>query len=133
MPQGPASGHIRTARANIRLAAQMCGTADLNRLQQALELLQTTASEMQLAETGVRSGLVSDRGEVQREEIQREEVQRETALLRREVACLMRVIDGCAALNRGLGMRLGCTALTYTPGGYAGSTPFSTSACEMQG
>jgi len=122
MRRGPASGHIRAARANLQLATQICGRADLARLQRALNLLETTASEMRLAEAAVRSGISNERGELRRE----------AELMKREVACLVRVVDGCAALYRGRSIRLGCTALTYTPQGRAATAPLSVAAFEMQ-
>ena len=122
MRQGPASGKIRAARANLRLAAQICATADLAGLQRALNLLETTAFEMRLAEAAVRSGLSNERGELRHE----------AALMKREVACLVRVVDGCAALYRGRSVRLGCTTLTYTPQGRAATAPLSAAAFEMQ-
>ena len=128
-----ASGHIRTARATIRLATQICGAADLTALQRALNLLQTTVPEMRLAEAALRAANLNERVEVQRE----------AALLKREVACLMRVIDGCAALYRGLGIRLGCSGLSYSPQSYSCQSyscrprslaaPAGEAACEMQG
>jgi len=123
MQRRPASDSVRMARANIRLATQICGAADLPRLQRALGLLETAAAEMRQAEAEVRSGMPEDpRG-----------LRRETALLKREIAAMMRVIDGCAALRRGLFAWLGCQGLTYTPQGRAVAAPPSAAACEMQG
>jgi len=122
MQRRPASDCVRMARANIRLATQVCGAADMPRLQRALRLLETAAAEMRQAEAEVRSGILVDpRG-----------LRRETALLKREIAAMMRVIDGCAALRRGLCAWLGCTGLTYTPQGRAVAAPPSSAACEMQ-
>lgn len=127
MQRKQAGGHIRTARANIRLATQICGTADLTQLQRVLDILEATVSEMHLAEAAVSAGKLNEP----------DELQRETAFLRREVACLMRVIDGCAALHRGLGIRLGCTGLTYSPQAYSAQgrsvAAHAAAACEMQG
>jgi hypothetical protein len=124
MQQGPAFEHIRTARANIRLASQICGgAADLARLQRALQLLEASATEMRLAEAAVRSGATGKPAELRREITQ----------MKREIACTVRVIDGCASLHRGLSVRLGCTALTYTPQGRAVAPSHSAAACEMQG
>jgi hypothetical protein len=118
-----ALGHMRAARRNVRSAIQICGTADLTELQRALDLLTATASEMRLAEAAILTEKPGEPGELRRE----------AALLKREVACLMRVIDGCAALHRGLSVRLGCTALTYSPQGRTIATSADAAACEMQG
>jgi hypothetical protein len=119
----PALGHMRAARGNVRSAIQICGTADLTELQRTLDFLTVTASEMRLAETAILTEKPGEPGELRRE----------AALLKREVACLMRVIDGCASLHRGLSVRLGCTALTYSPQGRSIETSSSAAACEMQG
>jgi hypothetical protein len=119
----PALGHMRAARGNVRSAIQICGTADLTELRRALDLLTATASEMRLAEAAILTDKPGEPGELRRE----------AALLKREVACLMRVIDGCAALYRGLSVRLGCAALTYSPQGRAIENSSAAAACEMQG
>jgi len=120
--QGQASEHMRNARANIRMATRTCGGADLSRLRRILELLQATAGEMHLAEGALRSGTSNDPVELRRE----------ATMLKRETACLLRAIDGCAALHRGLSVRLGCSPLTYTPYGRS-AAPVVAAACEMQG
>src|ERR1017187_6953097 len=89
MQRRTASDRVRAARANIRLAAQTCGTADIASLQRSLNLLEIAALEMRRAETDVHSGMLKDTGELQRG----------IAKLKREIAGLMRVIDGCAALS----------------------------------
>jgi|SRR5271157_6357564 len=123
MQQRPASENIRIARANVRLATQICGTADMTALERAFNLLETAAVEMRQAETAIRSGLPNDPAGLCRE----------TALFKREIAVLMRAIDGCAALCRGLSIRLGCTALAYTPQGRAVAAPPSCTARELRG
>jgi hypothetical protein len=122
MQRRPASDCVRIARANIRLAAQICGAADMTRLQRALDFLEAAAAGMRRAEAEARSGMPEDPAGLRRE----------IALLKREIAGMMRVIDGCAALHRGLCVRLGCTALTYTPQGRAVAALPSAVACEMQ-
>jgi hypothetical protein len=119
----PALGHMRAARRSVRSAIQICGTADLTELRRALDLLTATATEMRLAEAAILTDKPGEPGELRRE----------AALLKREVACLMRVIDGCAALHRGLSIRLGCTALTYSPQGRTIENSSTAAACEMQG
>jgi hypothetical protein len=121
--QRPASEHIRIARANVRLATQICGAADMTVLERAFNLLETAAAEMRQAEAEIRSGLPNDPAGLCRE----------AALLKREVAVLMRAIDGCAALCRGLSLRLGCTALAYTPQGREVAAPPSCTARELRG
>jgi len=123
MQQRPACEHIRMARANVRRATQMCGAANRKALERALQLLESAAGEMRQAEAGVRSGRPNDPAGVRRE----------SALLKRETAVMMRAIDGCAAVCRGLSMRLGCTAPAYTPQGRPAAAPPSSAACELRG
>jgi hypothetical protein len=123
MQRRTASDRVRAARANIRLAAQTCGTADIASLQRSLNLLEIAALEMRRAETDVHSGMLKDTGELQLE----------IAKLKREIAGLMRVIDGCAALCRGLSVRLGGTAVAYTPQGRPVASPPAGAACELRG
>lgn len=118
-----ALGHMRAARGNVRSAIRICGTADLTGLRRALDILTATASEIRLAEAAILNEKPGEPGELRRE----------AALLKREVACLMRVIDGCASLHRGFSVRLGCTALTYSPQGRAIAASAKAAACEMQG
>jgi hypothetical protein len=117
------SDRVRTARANVQLAAQICRGADLSGLQRALNLLETTVAEMREAEAEVHSGVPNDATELRRE----------TELLKREIEGIMRVIDGCAAMCRGLSMRLGLTSLAYTPKGVSVAPSPSAAACELQG
>jgi hypothetical protein len=117
--------NIRAARANVRLATAICGTADIRGLQDILILLEGAAAEMSLAEAAVRDGMV-DEGDSLRQE---------TLLLKREIVRMVSVVDGCAALHRGLAVRLGCASLTYTPRGVVdAAAPISAiAAYEMQG
>ena len=114
---------IRVARANVQLATQICGGADKEGLRQVLHLLGAATREMRRAETAARSGLV----------VGQEELSRETALLKREIACMMRAVDGCASLCRGLSVRLGGTAPAYTPRGCVGAPSPSGRACKLLG
>ena len=123
MSPATASEHIGAARAKLQLATQLCGAADLAVLQRILGLLEATRSDMHLAEDAVRSGAFLDRLELQRE----------AAVLKRDIACMMRVVDGCAALHRGLSVQLGGTASAYTAQGRQIPAEHSTAACEMQG
>jgi hypothetical protein len=122
MERQAASDCVRTVRANVRQATRMCGAADTAGLRRAIGLLEAAAAEMRRAEADARRGMPGDAAELRRE----------TALLKREIACMMRVIDGCAALGRGLSLRLSGAALGYT---CQGRTILATSAaaCEMQG
>ena len=122
MRQRPVSERLRVARANIRLAAQICAVADLDRLQRAIDLLESTVTEMTLAEAQLRSAIPQERAELQQEAI----------LLKREIAGMVRVIDGYAALYRGLAVRLGCAPLAYTPQGHTVAASPSAAACEVQ-
>ncbi len=114
---------VRTARANVRLAAQICAGADLTALQRARNLLETTVVEMLQAEAEVRAMMPDDCAELRRE----------IALLKREIAGVMRVVDGCAALCRGLSMRLGLTPLAYTPVGSSVAPSSPAAVCELHG
>jgi len=121
--QQQALGCVQNARANVRLATQVCGTADMASLERTLNLLETTDAVLRQAEAGVRSGSPHDPAGLRRE----------TVLLKREIAGMLRVIDGCAAVCRSLSMRLGGTALEYTPQGRVVAAPPSSAACELQG
>jgi hypothetical protein len=92
-------------------------------LEQTLRLLEAAAAAMRQAEMEVRAGMLSDPAGLRRE----------TVLLKREIAVMLRVVDGCAALCRGYSMRLGSRALAYTPQGRAIAARPSASACELQG
>ena len=123
MRRQPVSDCVRMVRANVRQATRMCGAADPARLQGAIDLLEVAAAGMRRAEAEARSNMPGDPAELRRE----------SALLKREIASMTRVIDGCAALRRGLGVRLGGAALTYTSQGRTVTAPPSAAACEMQG
>jgi hypothetical protein len=114
---------VRVARANVRRAAQVCAAADRESLQGALHLLEGAAAGMYQAEAEVRSGMPSDPAPLRRE----------IAMLKRETSGMMRVIDGCAAVCRGLAVRRGCTAPGYTSQGRAAAAPSAGAACEIQG
>jgi hypothetical protein len=121
--QQQALGCVQIARANVRLATQVCGTADRASLERTLNLLETTAAPLRQAEAELRSGPLHDPAGLRRE----------IALLKREITGMLRIIDGCAAVCRGLSMRLGGTALAYTPQGRMVIAPSSSAACELQG
>lgn len=123
MPPRSAFDSVRIARANVRLAAQVCATAVLDDLQRAIDLLETSAVAMRQAEADLRA----------RKPANPAELRRETSLLKREIASLLRVIDGCAALCRSLSLRLGCTGAAYTPQGREAAAPPSSAACGLQG
>ena len=119
----PAAESVRIARASIRQASQLCRGADLDRLQRALDFLESAAAGMREAEAQVRSGPPADAAGICRE----------AALLKRDVAGMIRAIDSCAALCRGISVRLGCAPLSYTPQGRAVPASPSVAACQMQG
>ena len=123
MQPGPASGHIHAARAIVRQAAQICEKANLELLNSAPDLLQAAASEMRLAEAAIRAGSSGERAEPRQE----------AGLLKRELSSMMRVADGCSGVLRGLAVRLGCAAVTYTPQGRASAPSPSAAAYEVQG
>jgi hypothetical protein len=123
MPRQPASDYVRVARTNISLAVKACGVADEAHIRRALAFLETAVAEIRHAEAGVRSAAFGDPAKLRRE----------TLLLKRDIAIMLRVIDGCASLRRGLALRLGCSAPAYTPQGHSAAPPLPPSACEMQG
>jgi hypothetical protein len=123
MPRPAASECVRVARESISLAVQACGVADAAHLRRALGFLETAVTDVRRAEAEVRSAMPGDPARLRRE----------TALLKRQVAIMLRVIDGCAALRRGLSVRLGCTAPSYTPQGRPVAAPPPAAACEMHG
>jgi len=122
MPLGLAWRHVRAARVALRQAIQTCGSADLAGLQRAVRLLETVAGEMQFAEAAVQSSSPGDPAGLRLE----------TSQLKTEVAWALRVIDGCAALHRGLSIRLVGSTSGYTAQGHAVAAS-SAASCEMQG
>jgi hypothetical protein len=118
-----ASEHIGAARAKLQLAIQLSGAADLAVLQHILDLMEATKSEMYLAEAAIRQGAPDERTQLRRE----------AALLQREIGSMMRVVDGCAALHRGLSVQFGATSSSYTSQGRPVPAALISAACEMQG
>ena len=114
---------VRISRENISLAIQACGAADTAHLQRAVSFLENAVAEVRQAEAQVRANTPSNCATLRRE----------TILLKRQIAIMMRVIDGCASLRRGLSVRLGSTAPAYTPQGRPAAAPPQAAACEMQG
>ncbi|HUP04080.1 MAG TPA: hypothetical protein VMU19_08825 [Bryobacteraceae bacterium] len=113
---------ILFARVNVRMATEMCGGADLNGLERVRNLLESAALWMRQAELDLASGAPGSK-----------ELRRESASLKREVACLMRAVDGCTALYRGLSVRLSGAAPGYAPQGCATPAAGSAGACELVG
>ena len=114
--------HIRAARAKVRSATAICGTAEIRGLQDVINLLEVAAAEMVLAESAVRAGML-DQADILRQE---------TVLLNVMIACMMTIVDGCAALHRGLAVRLGCASVSYLSRG-AAAQQSAVAAYEMQG
>jgi hypothetical protein len=114
---------VRTARESISLAIRACGAADPAHLHRAIGFLETAFINVHHAEAEIRASVPLDSAKLRREAM----------LLKRQVAIMMRVIDGCAALRRGLSARLGDTAPAYTPQGRPVAGPPPAAACEMQG
>ena len=123
MVQGMACLHVRNALETVRQAIQIFGSSDLPGLERAIGLLEAAADQMHQAEAAVRSADGNHAAELRRETVE----------LKSQVACAMRVIDGCAALHRGLAIRLRGANLSYTAQGYAVAASHSRSACETQG
>jgi hypothetical protein len=113
---------VRAARENISLAIQACGAADAAHLRRSIGFLETAVTDMRRAEAQVGASTPSDSAKLGREVI----------LLKRQIAIMMRVIDGCASLRRGLSVRLGCAASAYTRQGRPAEAPSPAAACEMQ-
>jgi hypothetical protein len=113
---------VRAARAMVGQAAQLVASGRLDLLASALDQIEAAAGEMRLAEGAIRSG--------ERDEFK--EILREAALLKREIARMTRVADGCAALYRERSIHLGNAAVSYTPHGRSYAETPSAAACEMQ-
>jgi len=114
---------VRIARVSVRRATRSCGGADMQGLERVLHLLEAAAGAMRQAEAGIRSGLLDEAFELRRQ----------ASLLKREIACMMRAVDGCAALCRGLSLRLGCAAPAYTPQGLPAAAAPGSGECELLG
>jgi len=123
MPSPADSDRVRNARACILAAAHACTAPDLVQLERALHLLESAAAEIRDAETAHRGATPADTAELKKQ----------ITLMKRELAALMRVIDGCAAICRGLSVRRGGTSLAYTAQGRELATLRSQTACELHG
>jgi hypothetical protein len=118
-----ASDRIHNARACVLAATDACKTADLIQLERAIHLLDSAVREIGEAEAEVRSARPKDAAQLRSE----------TALMKREIVIMVRVIDGCSAVCRSLSLRHGDTAVCYTPQGRAVAPVPSVTACELQG
>ena len=114
---------IRLARRNIGLATRICGGTDTGDMQRIVHLLEAAVCAIRQAEAEARSGPVNNSGELRRE----------VMLLKREVACMMRAIDGCSALYRGISVRLGRTTPSYAPPGVQATVAPANQASELLG
>jgi len=121
MPRRP-SDCVRDARANLRLASQISARVDLSGMQRAFNLLETSIAAMRQAEAEVSGEMPDDCAKLRVE----------IALLKREITGMMRAVDGCASMCRGLSVQLGLTSLAYTSRGSSVPTSPAT-ACELQG
>jgi hypothetical protein len=123
MPPPSAIDHVCAARKNVSQAIHACGRADEAGLLRAIGFLETSVAYLRQAEAEIRASLPPDRAKLRCEAL----------LLKRQVAIMMRVIDGGAALRRGLSVRLGSTAPGYTPQGRLAPRPAPAAVSEMQG
>jgi hypothetical protein len=114
---------VRIARESVSLAVRACAAADTAHLHRAIVFLETAVLSVRQAEEAIRASVPLDSAKLRGE----------TILLKRQTAIMMRVIDGCASLRRGLSVRLGAAGSAYTPQGRAAGEPPPAAACEMQG
>jgi hypothetical protein len=108
---------------HLRQAREACQSANLARLVETLDMLQSAATEFSAWTAQVRSEprvvTVSQRSELTR--------------VKREAASLLRLVDACAAVQRGLAARSGAMAVAYSPSGSAPIAASGSSAYDMQG
>jgi hypothetical protein len=114
---------VRTARESISLAIRACAAVDAAHLHRATGFLEAAVMNVRLAEAEIRAIPPLDSAKLRRE----------TILLKRQIGIMMRVIDGCAALRRGLSARLGDPAPAYTPQGHPVGAPPGAAAIELHG
>ena len=114
---------LRRTLERLRQAREACRTANLERLLEALDILRAASAEFKAWTEQIRRGPDTAVGPLRAE----------IAQVKREVASFLRLVDGCAAIQRGLSTRSGANAVAYSPNG---STPVPgsvSSAYDMQG
>ncbi len=97
-------GRARTA---VRLALENWDSSELERIEATEKLLQQAAADLQEAQYRVRAGISGNNSQLCAT----------VSDLKRDVAQLMRMVDAGAAFYRGLAVRLGESAPTYTANG----------------
>jgi hypothetical protein len=115
---------IRRTLERLRQAREACRTADLPHLHAALEILRTASSEFETWTEHARRGTASA------------SLRAELAQVKRETASFLRLVDACAAVQRGLSARSGATSVSYSPAGSApvpASVSSNVSAYDVHG
>jgi hypothetical protein len=122
VPNGGAPTLQRTLE-RLRQAREACRTANLARLREALDILRAVSAEFEAWAEQIRRqpGAVAV------------PLGSELARVKREVSSLLRLVDGCAAVQRGLAARCGAMAVAYSPKGSAPIPASVSSAYDMQG
>jgi hypothetical protein len=114
---------LRCTLESLRRAREACRSGNLDRLLEGLHILRTASAEFEAWTEQIRRGprtVVSPIGS-------------ELARVKREIASFLRLVDGCAAVQRGLSARFGATAVAYSPKGSIPIPASVSSACNMQG
>ncbi|MGA1996703.1 MAG: hypothetical protein ABSH45_13065 [Bryobacteraceae bacterium] len=107
----------------LRQAREACRTADRARLLEALDILRTASAEFEAWAQQIRRGPAPAAGPLRSGLVR----------VKREVASFLRLVDACAAVERGLSARFGAAALAYSPNGCTTVSTFVPSAYDMQG
>jgi hypothetical protein len=107
----------------LRQARKACRTADLSRLLEALDILRAASAEFEAWAEQIRRNPRLEAGPLRSE----------LAQVKREVGSFLRLVDACAAVERGLATRSGATAVAYSPKGCSTVPTTARSAYDMQG
>ena len=123
MPPAAGVHTLERTLQRLRQAREACRTASLPHLVEAVSILRTASAEFEAWAEQVRRSPKTEAFPLRSE----------LARVKREVASLLRLVDACAAVQRGLAARSGAMAVAYSPDGSAAvPTPVS-SAYDMQG
>jgi hypothetical protein len=127
MPPGPARDTdretLRRTLESLRRARESCPSANLDRLLEALDILRAASAEFEAWTEQIRRGPRTAVGPLTSE----------LTRVKREAASFLRLVDGCAAVQRGLSARFAATSVAYSPKGSIPIPASVSSAYYMQG
>jgi len=119
MSQASAKECLERARSSIRQVLNDWDAASLARLEECRALLEVAAGDLREFEASAVRGAVDGLDSTVRE-------------LKRDIVTLMRVVDAGSAFYRGLSLRLGSAAPSYTASGHSPEELTSPAAVAIQ-